>query len=211
MKKIVVIVSIVFFSIRMCATDGLIDSSFGVGGRVTATFESAGNLAVIQQPDGKIVTVGGVIALGDTDFALVRYNADGSLDSSFGTGGLVTTSFGGTDDRAMAVVLQPDGKVVVVGRVLSGTLDVFHFALARYNADGSLDTSFGTNGQVTTSVGGTNDQGLSAVLQENGRIIVAGTSNLSGTFDFSLARYLSPSISISQLARDLRAKYFLLQ
>ncbi|TET06481.1 hypothetical protein E3J79_01830, partial [Candidatus Dependentiae bacterium] len=137
-------------------------------------------------------------------------NADGSLDSSFGTAGLVTTSFGGTDDRGRSVVLQSDGKIVVAGRSnVSGTFD---FALARYNANGSLDTSFAPNGLLITSFGiGSNDQGLSAVLQANGRIIVAGTSSLSGTFDFALARHLIPSITISQSARDLRAKYFLLQ
>lgn len=79
--------------------------------------------------------------------------ADGGLDPSFGIGGLVTTNFGGTTDAANDLAIQPDGKIVAVGQLSSGISD---FALARYNSDGSLDTTFGTGGLVVTSIGSTN-------------------------------------------------------
>ena len=82
-----------------------------------------------------------------TTFALARYNTDGSLDTTFGSGGLVTTSFGDGDDVATGVAVQGDGQIVVSGTTLvdgSGNIGTAtHFALARYNTDGSLDTTFG--------------------------------------------------------------------
>ena len=209
MKKIVIVI-IIFFGLGMRAEVSL-DSSFGVGGLVTSNFGGINDQvqAVIQQPDGKIITVGGSDVSGDFEFALARYNIDGSLDTSFGTGGLVVTSFDGTADLAEAALLQPDGKIVAAGHVISSGL--LKFALARYHADGSLDSLFAPNGKLITSFGAGNDEGFAAVIQANGRIIAAGTSDASGTKDFALARYLIPSISISQFARDLRAKYFLLQ
>src|SRR5260370_24981464 len=106
--------------------------------------------------DGKIVAVGHTMGTSDRNFAIVRYNPDGSLDSTFGSGGIVTTDFGIPDinnrvDYAQAVAIQPDGKLVVVG--YSNTLDqVFSVALARYNSDGTLDTTFGNAGLVLTAL-----------------------------------------------------------
>ncbi len=129
------------------AAPGDLDLTFGTGGKVTTDFAGDGDLAfaVALQPDGKIVAAG----RSSFDFALARYNADGSLDPTFGTGGKVTTDFG--FDEAFAVALQPDGKIVAAGyAVVGSSLD---FALARYNADGSLDPTFGTDGKVTTDFG----------------------------------------------------------
>ncbi|TET06487.1 calcium-binding protein, partial [Candidatus Dependentiae bacterium] len=81
-------------------------------------------------------------------FCNIGLIATGSLDSSFGTDGRVTISFGGSNDQALATVFQPDGKIVVAGH--SNASGDFEFGLARYNADGSLDSSFGTAGLVTT-------------------------------------------------------------
>ena len=194
------------FALSRYNSDGSLDSSFGTGGLVTTSFGGTIDRAnsAILQPDGKIVAAGE----SDGDFALARYNSDGSLDSSFGTGGLVTTDFGGTSDDANSVVLQPDGKIVAAGATnASGD---FNFALARYNSDGLLDSSFGTGGLVTTDFGGA-DELLAAVIQANGRIVGAGESDVLGNLEFALARYLIPSITISELARDIRAKYLLLQ
>src|SRR5215468_11669588 len=92
------------------------------------------------------------------DFALARYNTNGTLDTTFGTSGKVTTDFAGADDmpsEPSAVALQSDGKIVVVGQTLVGGFN--NFALARYNGNGTLDTSFGTSGRVTTDFAGAND------------------------------------------------------
>src|SRR5205807_1340610 len=89
------------------------------------------------------------------DFAVARYNPDGSLDASFGTGGLVTTDFASGSDFASAVTLQPDGKIVVAGTAYTGTGS--DFAVARYDADGSPDSTFGSGGKVTTDLGSSED------------------------------------------------------
>ncbi|MFN9914245.1 MAG: delta-60 repeat domain-containing protein, partial [Pirellulaceae bacterium] len=128
--------------------------------------------SVTVQPDGKIV-VAGFVSNGITDdFALVRYNADGSLDTSFGTGGKVATAIGTSIDQGWSVTIQPDGKIVVAGWAANGSNDAF--ALVRYNAEGSLDTSFGTGGKVTTPVGTGADYGYSVTIQPDGKIVVAG-------------------------------------
>jgi uncharacterized delta-60 repeat protein len=115
----------------------------------------------------------------------------GDLDPSFGTGGVVTTTFGTEEARALAVALQADGKIVAVGTNTTGT-----FELARYNVDGSLDTTFGIGGSVTTAIGGINDFAEAVAVQEDGKIIVAGTTD-TGTQNvlgndqtvFALVRY----------------------
>jgi uncharacterized delta-60 repeat protein len=115
------------------------------------------------------------------DFALARYNPDGSLDASFGGDGKVTTDFFDYD-TAYALVVQPDGKLVAAGG--SGG----DFALARYNPDGSLDTSFDGDGKLTTHfVGGAS--AFSLAVQPDGKLAAAGFTDNGSTFDFALARY----------------------
>ncbi|MFM7739124.1 MAG: delta-60 repeat domain-containing protein, partial [Planctomycetota bacterium] len=139
------------------------------------------------QHDGKIV-VAGYAWIGSNDyFALVRYNADGSLDTSFGTGGKVTTPVGTSDDFGFSVTLQPDGKIVVAGQAWGGSS--WDFALVRYNADGSLDTTFGTAGKVTTPVGTGSDYGFSVTIQPDGKIVLAGSAYMDYDADFALVRY----------------------
>ena len=149
-----------------------LDATFDADGRATTAFGSGDDVAnaVALQPDGKIVAAGySYQAASDTDFALVRYKADGSLDAGFGDGGKVTTAFGDVDERARAMAVQSDGRIVVVG--YSGN----DIALARYHGDGSLDASFGSGGKVTTAAPGLTTTGASAVaLQPDGKIVVAG-------------------------------------
>ena len=151
-------------------------------GRVTTDFGGGVDLAygVALQPDGKIVAAGNTrsSAIGDFDFALVRYNRDGSLDQSFSGDGRVTTDFGGGVDLAYGVALQPDGKIVAAGG------SRLEFALVRYHRDGSLDQSFGGDGRVTTDFGDV-DEAHGVALQPNGKIVAAGGTSL----DFALARY----------------------
>ncbi len=177
--------------------DGSLDTSFGNGGKVFTDF--FGNFdyakAVVIQPDGKIIAGGQAIrtGLGVDVFALARYNPDGSLDTAFGNGGKVTTSFFGAEDQINALALQPDGKIVAAGIAIdsSNIPSTTNFALARYNRDGSLDASFGTGGRVTTHSFSYAQFCTGVVIQPDGKIIAAGGA-VKGPIgdDFALARYL---------------------
>ena len=132
------------------AAPGDLDPTFGVGGRVVSSFGAGLDAAsaVAIQPDGKIVIAGSAF---NGDFLLARYNPGGTLDPSFGTGGLVTTDFGGSDG-AVAISLRQGGKILVAGATtpVGGQMA---FAAARYNADGTLDTTFGVGGKATAPYG----------------------------------------------------------
>jgi uncharacterized delta-60 repeat protein len=110
----------------------------------------------------------------NNDFALVRYNTDGSLDTSFDSDGKVTTAIGSGNDVAYSVAIQSDGKIVVAGYSYIGSNN--DFALVRYNTDGSLDTSFDSDGKVTTAIGGSDDYAKSVAIQSDGKIVAAGYS-----------------------------------
>jgi len=162
------------------AAPGDLDPSFGTGGKVITDFtdmlfrpssDQAQELAL--QADGKIVLAGSSYNGAGGDFALARYNPDGSLDTTFGTNGTVTTDFGADyEESATTFALQADGKIVVAGSSYNGTGD--DFALARYNPDGSLDPTFGTDGIVTTDFSGDSDSANDLALQADGKIVVAG-------------------------------------
>jgi uncharacterized delta-60 repeat protein len=176
------------FALARYNTDGALDTSFDSDGKVITAIGSSIDAAysVAIQSDGKIVAAGASVD-NNEDFALVRYNANGSLDTDFGTGGKVTTDIGSDDDLANSVAIQTDGKIVAAGYSYgSSNID---FALVRYNADGSLDTNFGTGGKVTTPIGGSSDIGTSAAIQSDGNIVVAGHSVNGSNYDFALVRY----------------------
>ncbi|MDZ8096182.1 MAG: DUF4347 domain-containing protein, partial [Nostoc sp. DedQUE05] len=169
------------FALVRYNTDGSLDTSFNSNGKVTTdlgllSIDIGYSLAI--QADGKIIVAG----TNGTDFALARYNSNGSLDTSFSSDGKVTTGFGLTIDIAHSTTVQADGKIIVAGT------DGTDFALARYNSNGSLDTSFSSDGKVTTDFGLLAiDIVYSTAVQADGKIIVAGVSN----GDFALARYNS--------------------
>ncbi|MEZ5842967.1 MAG: delta-60 repeat domain-containing protein [Hyphomicrobiaceae bacterium] len=120
------------------------DTGFGGGdGIVTTPVGSSHDQGFSAlQPDGRIVVAGRSFNGSNDDFAVVRYNADGTLDTSFGGGdGIVTTPIGSSHDQGFSVTMQPDGKIVVAGYSFNGSNN--DFALIRYNADGTLDTGFG--------------------------------------------------------------------
>jgi uncharacterized delta-60 repeat protein len=169
------------FALARYQSTGILDPGFGSSGLVTTDFGGSVDraFALALQPDGKAVVVGD----SDGDFAVARYNLDGSLDPAFGSGGKVITTFGGAD-QASAVVVQGDGKIVVAGQTDTGvSIDV---ALARYNPNGSLDAAFGSGGRVTTNFSASSDDVASTVaLQFDGKIIVAGDTDEN----FALARY----------------------
>src|SRR5262249_41641099 len=137
--------------ISVLANDGDVDLTFGVGGRVRYEdpkgYPVWGGASAIQS-DGHIIVAGSVRG----DFLLARYKADGSPDTTFGIDGIVTTDFG-QGDHPFALAIQSDGKIVAAGAsIITGTRNSSDFALARYNEDGSLDTTFGVGGKVTTDV-----------------------------------------------------------
>ena len=154
---------------------GKLDTTFGSGGTASAGFVGGeGGTGVALQPDGKIIWVGsqntpGFPAFGTFSFAVARFNANGSLDTSFGTGGQASVEFfappmQGAQEFAHAVLVQPDGKILVAGSARQGQIRFapIQGALARFNANGTLDTSFGTGGKILSSSGGITALGLDA-------------------------------------------------
>ena len=218
------------FAITRYRADGRLDRSFGGGtGTVTTAFgPGAAAKALVQQSDGKLVAAG-VSSGGGGRFTLVRYNADGSPDPSFGEGtGTVVTQFipglavsDSNTGQASALVQQADGKLVAAGTSTSGLGPAVYqnrIALVRYNADGTLDPTFGAGtGIVITVIGGCTSASA-LVLQPDGKIVVAGASgpctvvsepgtrspdfftlvryNVDGTLDQSFGRLGSGAVTV---------------
>jgi uncharacterized delta-60 repeat protein len=171
-----------FFLHRYLASGG-IDTGFGVGGRVITLTAPGEVTALAIQPDGSLVAAG--TSLGD--FAVVRYLANGMLDATFGSGGMVVTDFAGSlgADYVNDVVIQSDGKIVVAGATDPDPAHEGRFmALARYLPDGTLDAGFGMGGRVITPVG-VEAEANAIAIQPDGGIIAAGYSET----DFLVARY----------------------
>jgi uncharacterized delta-60 repeat protein len=143
------------FGLLRYLPNGTLDSTFGTGGRASAAFTDFISDAsdALLQPDGKIVVVGEAEGTNLSEFAVARFNANGSLDTTFGTGGKVTTNFvgvaaGGVRNPATTVLRQPDGKLLVGGSASQCARCGTRTALARYNVNGTLDSTFGTGGTV---------------------------------------------------------------
>jgi uncharacterized delta-60 repeat protein len=177
------------FAVARYNTDGSLDTTFGGSGKITTDFTSHEDLAFTMavQTDGKIVA-GGDSGGKNGKFALARYNTDGSLDTSFGGDGRVTTDFTSYPDDLLALAFQPDGKILAAGGNGFGAPNE-KFALARYNSDGSLDTSFGGDGKVTTNFTPDPDVAFVVRVQGDGTIMAAGGSALAVKPEFALARY----------------------
>ncbi|MFI5134258.1 MAG: delta-60 repeat domain-containing protein, partial [Chitinophagales bacterium] len=174
---------------RSFAQFNALDNTFN-GGIVTTSVSTDDEFAraVAIQPDGKIVLAGNVSFNGAyADFALARYNSNGTLDNGFAYGGKLTTAIGESDDIANAVAIQPDGKIIAAGYSYVG--EHFDFALARYNADGVPDKSFNTDGKLISSVGKFNDVINSIAVQPDGKIVAAGYSSDGIQNHFAIVRY----------------------
>lgn len=177
------------FALARYNTNGSLDGTFGTagnGGKVTTDIDNANNISLalaIQPSDNKLVAAGCSYNGTDDDFALVRYNVDGTPDGTFGAGGIIKTNINNSTDCIDAVAVQSDGKIVAAGYAFNGSF--FHFALARYNANGTLDDTFGTGGKVTTDMTAFDDLARAIKIQADGKIVVAGEANA----DFGLARY----------------------
>ncbi|MEL0587155.1 MAG: tandem-95 repeat protein [Candidatus Thiodiazotropha sp. (ex. Lucinoma kazani)] len=181
------------FTLIRYNTNGTLDTGFGGGDGIVTTDVGSGfdqGRSVTVQADGKIL-VGGYADIGIAkDFALTRYNTDGTLDTSFGGGdGIVTTTVGPAADYGQSVTVQADGKILVAGDTYNGSN--YDFAVTRYNTDGTLDTSFGGDGIVTTDLGAGHDFGFGVTTQTDGKILVAGYGDIGPNKDFALVRYNS--------------------
>ncbi len=189
---------------------GSLDTSFGVAGVAKISIGSmfgtgsGGTFDLALQGDGKIVVVGGTpnswASGSGFEFSLARLNSDGSLDTDFGSAGEQMTDLGSPGDHATSVAIQPNGKILVAGQ--SGSADARDFAVARYNSDGSLDTSFSGDGWTTTDFGGIDDIPTDVALQEDGRIVVVGGTSLDYEGDFAIARYQGNGAPDSSFSGD---------
>ncbi|MGC2239048.1 MAG: FG-GAP-like repeat-containing protein [Pyrinomonadaceae bacterium] len=170
--------------------NGTLDHTFGDDGKIINT--TLVNLcALTRLPDGKIVIAGSFASGGELKFAATRYNADGTLDINFGANGYAI-GVGGT---AKALAIQPDGKIIVAGYATSDANSTDDFLLARFTENGSVDSTFGTNGFVRTDFFQGADRASSVVVQPDGQIVAAGfatDTTFTGTMqreDFALAGY----------------------
>jgi uncharacterized delta-60 repeat protein len=191
---------------------GIVDTSFGTNGKVitdigTNSIDSAN--AAVMQSGGKIVVAGSTCVSGICDFALVRYNSDGTLDRTFGTKGKVITDIQGNSDEAFAVAIQSIqsvDRIVAAGRTCSQNQGC-GLALVRYDSNGTLDTSFGTNGTGMVTTWSARHQGSAvanavAIQPVDGKIVVAGSINS----DFAVIRYTpdgTPDISFGSTGNGI--------
>jgi len=196
LKKIGIIIANLFcvftFYINVHALPGDLDSTFDSDGKVTTSIAGSGGNDqgndVAIQPDGKIVVAGYTNIPGSgtgPDMVLIRYNADGSLDTGFGTGGKVLFLESG-QQISNCLVIQPDGKILAVGNA-DNSSGRWNLAVYRFNTDGSLDTTFGTGGKVIQDIQNYSE-GNDAVLQPDGKIVIAGTTSISQNPQFCVVR-----------------------
>jgi uncharacterized delta-60 repeat protein len=195
------------FSVQRFNPDGTLDPTFGTGGKLVTDFNGLVDRAsaILVQPDGKMVAAGtatlGTLLLGDTDFGVARYLANGTLDVSFGTGGKATLNIAGKSDFGTTAALQADGKILIAGRVFSDAGTEADIGVARFNADGTPDLAFGASGIVridfsaggvvpSTFSGGFWDEPSKLTVQADGKIVIAGFTQVAGMYRYALVRLL---------------------
>ncbi len=179
------------FIVARLQANGSLDSSFGTGGISTLVIGTNSFITSVKiQADGKIVAGGRSTVSGVTSFTLARFNTNGTVDTSFGNpNGFVTFQFpGSTSSQIDSIAIQSDGKIVAAGRTTIG--GVIQFAVARFNSDGSVDTTFGTGGAVTIPIS-TFSSITSVLIQPDSKILVGGTATINGSDTFAFARLLT--------------------
>lgn len=201
------------FALARYGADGSLDPAFGGDGRVRTSWPRLGQgfaAAVALQSDGKIVAAGSTFDDSYTSerFAVARYMPDGGLDGSFGEDGRVSTAFALPRSSASSVAIQADGSIVVAGSTNTREFTKRRFALARYDADGRLDPTFGDRGRVMTAFGTPSSVASGVAIQSDGRLVAAGTvMNRASSGDrIAVARYSSDGSLDRSFARDGRVK-----
>ena len=191
-----VLISLLVFSLALAAS-GDLDPTFSGDGKLTTNFGGTLNdnaRAMAIQSNGKIVVAGtrsqgDVIPPTSSDFAVARYNSNGTLDTTFSGDGRLTTHFGGLEE-ALGIAIQGDGRIVVVGQKCSSPDWICDVAIARYNTNGSLDPTFSGDGrQITDYGGGDNGSYGGVAIQTNGKIVVAGRMHNGSNYNFAVYRY----------------------
>jgi uncharacterized delta-60 repeat protein len=178
------------FCIARFNSDGTLDNSFGFpNGYIIQPIGSSDDYgqSLAIQPDGKILLGSHCNNGSNFDFCIARFNSDGTLDTSFGTGGKVIQDIGSSDDYGQSLAIQPDGKILLGGYCSNGSN--FDFCIARFNSDGSLNTSFGTGGKIIQPIGSGDDKGLSLAIQPDGKILLGGYCSNGSNDDFCIARF----------------------
>ena len=180
------------YSVVRLNNNGSVDTSFGINGKLLLPVGNSEDYAysVAVQPDGKLVLAGRSVNGNNSDYSVVRLNANGTLDTSFANGGILMLPVGNYWDEVRSVMLQADGKVVLTGR--SHNTNSYYdddFSAVRLNSDGSLDASFGIGGKLIISVGNSSDTASGSIIQTDGKLVVVGGSdNLDNNEDYSIVR-----------------------
>ncbi|MCX7809492.1 MAG: delta-60 repeat domain-containing protein [Leptospiraceae bacterium] len=172
---------------------GVLDTSFNspngsIIQPISSFFDIVYSLAI--QSDGKIL-LGGFcfnISTGYFDFCITRFNSNGTLDTTFGSNGIVIQDIGSPYDWGYSLAIQPDGKILLGGRCYTSNWD---FCIARFNSNGTLDTTFGTSGKVIQPIGSSDDIGQSLAIQPDGKILLGGFCINGSNEDFCIARFNS--------------------
>jgi uncharacterized delta-60 repeat protein len=169
-----------------------VDPSFNEDGTVRFSVSDGADraAALALEPDGGVVLAGYAAAGGQDEWGVSRLGPHGHLDPSFGDRGVMVTSFGGGFDEASGVAVQPNGKIVVVGRVHTSE-SATDIGVLRLKPTGGRDRTFGHGGRVLTDVGGASNEAHALVIQKDEDIVVAGDAIVNGTRRFVAARYLS--------------------
>jgi uncharacterized delta-60 repeat protein len=178
------------FCIARFDSYGSLDTTFGNSGKVIqpigSYFDNGVSIAI--QPDGKILLGGYCYNGTDTDFCIARFNSDGTLDTTFGSPyGYIIQPIGSNYDYGQSLAIQPNGKILLGGYCSNGSSD--DFCIARFNSDGTLDTTFGTSGKVIQDIGSHVDQGQSLAIQPDGKILLGGYCSNGSNGDFCIARF----------------------
>jgi len=189
--------SVCHFIMKRYKIDGKLDSIFGTDGVVETTMHGSEDVinSIALQSDGKIVVAGTSWSdITAYDIAIARYNTNGTLDNTFGNNGIKLIDIRGTDDKInSALVIQPDGKIIAAGFTHNDIS--YDFMLLRLSVNGSLDTSFGTDGFAITDVADSSSDAIRGiVLQPDGKIVAVGSSITSSNVAFIAARYLSTGV-----------------
>ncbi len=166
-----------FLLLRLDA-NGTLDTDFANNGKAILAFSKDAIIKdMILLSDGKIIVVGQGTDNSYSDFVLVRYNYNGSIDTNFGDSGKIVTDVGGNVDGIYRAQMQNDGKILVAGFSANPNNSYYNdFILARYSQEGVLDMSFATGGVARTSLGGKGDKAYDLALQSDGKILIAGES-----------------------------------
>jgi uncharacterized delta-60 repeat protein len=182
------------FAIMRYSANGKTDAGWGSGGVANAFLGNSDDqiFGMAIQPDGGVLVVGQTFNAGNAsyDLALARFLPSGLPDPSFGAGGRVVTALSPFNEAALAVAVQPDGKMVVAGYTYASGAGTADFLVARYLADGRLDTSFGGTGSVLIDFAGSDDRAVALALRPDGRIVVGGSAAVSGRLKFAAAQLL---------------------